>query len=121
MEKIENYYDSIVNDESRRVQEHFDTYLTENELKFAKDFKSLNDQCFNDSLKGCLGSFSTRQNQEKSQIVPNLNSFVFVSIDENLEGVKVCDQFVDFKAGTIQVLPYISIMTFLKLGKVHLI
>ncbi|XP_072396580.1 DNA replication complex GINS protein SLD5 [Diabrotica undecimpunctata] len=124
LEKIEAYVIHILNEESKRVDKGDELYLSEQELKFAKDYSHTMKQYFEKLIKCYPGNQSDAWSDKI--IEPNLNSFVFLKSKNRVEGISIEENnpesdLVDFNSGSQMIISYSSISELVKKGEVHLI
>ncbi|KAG5881560.1 hypothetical protein JTB14_033065 [Gonioctena quinquepunctata] len=125
LEKIENYVQHILKEEAKRAERGEQLYLSEQEMRFAKDFSHGLQEYFDNVMKFYPGLPS--ENWSNQIIEPNINSFVFLKSKKDIEGVVIDDgndgdnDLVDFNTGSRMIISYNSVANLVKNGEVHLI
>ncbi|XP_019878777.2 DNA replication complex GINS protein SLD5 [Aethina tumida] len=124
LEKIELYCNHIMKQETERMNKGIETYLTENELKFLKEYIQATDQHFES-----VTNFTVVTEDWKNQpVIPNIHSFVFLKSKENVTGVIIDDgndgeqnDVADLEKGSQLIISYNSVSNLIKKGDVHLL
>ncbi|XP_023019795.1 DNA replication complex GINS protein Sld5 [Leptinotarsa decemlineata] len=125
LEKIECYVTFILKEEAKRQEKGEDMYLSEQEMKFAKDFSRGLEEYFDNVLSFYPGL--PAENWSNQIIEPNNHSFVFLKSKKDIEGVIIDDgndadnDLVDFSTGSRMIISYNSVANLVKNGDVHLI
>lgn len=119
LQKIEEYTQHIINEESNRSES--EKKLSEDELLFAKEYYESIEKHF--QLLALRHIPAGQQDEDKKRLIrPNLMSFVFVKAKKDC-GVVVNtnDQEVDLKENSQHLLPYQLIQDLVLKGDLHLI
>ncbi|XP_018576130.1 DNA replication complex GINS protein SLD5-like [Anoplophora glabripennis] len=125
LEKIETYVVHILEQENERIQQGVDLYLTEQELKFAKEFSEGLQQHFEN-----ISSFYPRLPRDEwnqATVKPNIHNFVFLKSKSDIDDVVIDDgknvqnDLVYLNRGSQVIISYKSVATLVKRGDVQLI
>lgn len=119
--KIEDCTQTILEQEAERERTGQELYLTENERTFANNYKTTLDNYINDTLKFIPGYVP--DDYKEQPLKPILNSYVFLQSKKSIEGVIVgeVDDLVDIRYESKMIMPYNSIVNYLKNGDIKLI
>lgn len=124
LKKIECFCVSVLEEEATRSEE--DTYLSPNELQFAKEFAQNADNHF-DTILRHMPQLYNKLERNKKIIEPNLNSFVFFKCNKHIDSVIIKntiegqEEEIILEDGSQHLMPYSSIAEFVKKGAVQLI
>ncbi|CAH1175699.1 unnamed protein product [Phaedon cochleariae] len=124
LEKIECYSTHILKEEAERSRRGEESYLSEQESVFARNF-SQGLEFYFDKLLNFYPGLPT-ESWSSRIIEPNLHSFIFVKSKTDVEGVIIDDgtdgdDLADFRAGTPILISYNSVSGLVKKGDVNLI
>lgn len=124
LQKIECFYVSVLEQEANRSVEN--AYLSPAELKFAQEFNRNVDNHFETILRHMPERFN-QLDTKKKVIEPNLNSFVFLKCNTNIDSVIIRNLLVGqeeeimLDEGSQHLMPYSSVAEFVKKGDIQLI
>ncbi|XP_008557310.1 DNA replication complex GINS protein SLD5 [Microplitis demolitor] len=121
LEKIELYAIDIIKEEAKRSEN--DRYLSDAELKFARDW-AMNMETLLKSivLQHLPGTFQELE-IDKLTVKPNLNSHVFIRANKTVEGVIIpgTDEELNITEGSQHLVQYKAIAHLVKDGSVKLL
>lgn len=121
LEKIEQFVHHILEQESQRQEK----YLTENELRFAREYKTSMETLFHDVALRHMPNIV--QSQFPDAPTPNLNSHVVLKVVKPVTNTIVVqdlnmeDDEVELKVGTQHIIPYKNVAHLVVDGSVQLI
>lgn len=119
LSKIEEFTVHILTEESRR--DHASKYLSPGEYKFATEYVRHMENHFHLlAFRHMPGNFQ-EFNKTKMVVVPNVSSHVFIRAKDNIATVVVDDEEIDLEENSQHVLPYSSVMEFVRSGSVQLV
>lgn len=122
LEKIEQYTIYILSEEAKRSAD--ESYLTPDELKFAKEYLAGIETLFKTVALQHMPANFQRFETNQLMVKPNLNSHVFLRANETVRGIIIrgpTEQQIDLEAGSQHIIQYQPIAELVKKGAVQLI
>jgi len=125
LEKIEQFTAHILAQDELRPPE--ESYLTEEEKRFAKQYLNLNENLFKNLLLNYLPNHFQNCRSNLASVVPNLGSHVFLRANKDVQGVVIeselenQDEEIDLDENSQHILQYKDVSSLVKNGSVQLI